>query len=364
MKKLNCNPGNYRCGNICISKNKKCRGDEIGKAGSDLINTHVSLIESLGTEAKKYYDSSTIWPKLADFFGGDEYKAWGLQSYFSVDYKNINRTFYDSTFKPTNEIKIKAEALSEAFDSLPEINKDEIISHYDEKGIKYDGSTVYRGIGNEDPEFFNKFIQSHKENDIIEYPGFTSTSVANPKDSLDRKVDGSWGSKPAQVIIKQKDSTAGKWVDPYKLSKDEGEILYPPGQRFKVEKIEKDEREKLPPRLRDPLLNLFKSKDDGFGIENLSLKDVLGDLSPAEIMTNPELLWIKSLFKKRGSLDITAIDPNTKLKEILTLSSHKGGKSKFYDLASQSLLNTSNISLDEKTNEREIFGAKIYLEEI
>lgn len=250
MRKLNCNPGNYQCGGKCQSNKKKCWRNTSSNS-SDMLNQQLKLISNLSKKfnAKRYYESleeisKSIQPQLQNIFEED-YLAWGLQSYFSEQYKDINRFFYDKSFVPDIDIQMKAEALLEAFDQLKDYSKEEIINHYREKDINYDGSTVYRGMSIENPEFFNYFVNNHEPGSTIEYPSFTSTSVANPNDSKAKKVDGSWGTKPLQIIIKQKDNTNGKWVDPYKKSKDEGEILYPPGQKFKVVSVEKVERQKL-----------------------------------------------------------------------------------------------------------------------
>jgi len=372
MKRLNCNAGNYQCGGKCQPNTNKCPKNLDSGANSivDSVTSGISKINNNIDTLTEYFDNlpeeqREIYPQNLGIFENDV-GALGMQAYFSEDYPLINKYFYDPKYREVapQDIKMKAEAAEIGFKQMPIYSKEEIQEHYSAKGIEYDGATLYRGMAVFDPDFFNDFVNKHEEGSTIEYPSFTSTSVANPNASNQRKVDGGWGNKPIQVVIKQKERTTSKWVDRRKRKKDEGEMLYPPGQRFMVEKVEKVEIEKLPPRLRDPLKDIFKSTDEGFGIDNLSLRAILGGLSPSEIMTNPEFAWIKDLLKKRGLPDLATLDTSTKLKDILALSKHRGGKSSFYAKASQSLLNVGNIQDSERTNEKEILSAKIYLKEV
>lgn len=372
MKKLKCNVGNYQCGGKCQPNSNKCPKSLQSESNSivDTVTKGISKLNNNLDTLTEYFDNlpeeqRVIFEQNIGVFKNDV-GALGMQAYFSEDYPLINKYFYDHKYREIapQDIKMKALAADVGFKQLPNYPIEEIQEHYLAKGIEYDGETLYRGMSIFDPDFFNDFINLHKENSIIEYPSFTSTSVANPNASKERKVDGSWGNKPIQMVIKQKEGTAGKWVDKRKRKKDEGEILYPPGQKFIVEKVGKVEIEKLPPRLRDPLKDIFKPTDEGFGIDNLPISALLGGLSPSEIMTNPEFAWIKDLLKKRGLPDLATLDTNTKLKDILTLSRHKGGKSAFYELASKSLLKTADIKDSERTNEKECISAKIFLREV
>lgn len=79
-------------------------------------------------------------------------------------------------------------------------------------------------------------------------------------------------------------------------------------------------------------------------------------ISFGRVMTNPKFAWIKELLKKRGLPDLATLDANnTKLKDILSLSKHRGGKS---------ILETANIQDFERTNEKECVSAKIFLKEV
>ena len=187
--------------------------------------------------------------------------------------------------------------------------------------------------------------------------------MANPNDSKQKKVDGSWGNKPIQIkIIRKTKNSAGKWVDKRKRSKDEGEILFPPGQRFKVVSIEKVEYEKLPNRLRNPLLDIFKSTSEGFGIENLKLSAILGELKPQELINNPDYSWLLSFLKKNNIISVENWTLNTTIGELFSVAKMRGGKAKFFEEIAKSLL--SQIKEGERTNEMEIFSANIILEEV
>lgn len=372
MRQLNCSQGNYQCGGKCQPNSNKCPKN-LQQESNSIVNTVTKGISKLNNNMEtltEYFgnlpeEQREIFEQNQGIFENDV-GALGMQAYFSEDYPLINKYFYDPKYREVapQDIKMKAEAAEVGFKQLPNHSVEEIQEHYSAKGVEYDGTTVYRGMAVFDPDLFNEFINLHKEGSVIEYPSFTSTSMANPNASKERKVDGGWGAKAIQMEIKQKDGTSGKWVDQRKRKKDEAEILYPPGQRFEVEKVEKVEIEKLPARLRDPLKDIFKSTDEGFGIDNLKLANILGGRPVIEIMTNPEFAWIKYLLKKRGLPDLATLDTNTKLKDILTLSRHKGGKSSFYAKASQSLLNVGNIQDSERTNEKEVLSAKIYLREV
>lgn len=372
MRQLNCNAGNYQCGGKCQPNTNKCP-KKLGNQESlitEKITQNLSKINNNLEILKEYFQSlpienQKIFEQNIGIFENNV-GALGMQAYFSEDYPLINKYFYDLSYREVapQDIKMKAEAAELGFKQMPNYSVEEIQEHYLAKGVEYDGQTVYRGMSIFDPDFFNEFINQHKEGSIIEYPSFTSTSVANPQATNQGKLDGGWSQKKIQITIKQKEKTSGKWVDKRKRSKDEGEILYPPNQRFLVEKVEKVEREKLPSRLREPLLDIFKSTKDGYGLDNLPISAILGGLSPTEILTNPSLLWIKELLKKKGLPDLSTLDINTKLKDILVLSKHKGGKSNFYLKATESLLNIGNILPEERTGEKEVFSAKIYLREV
>lgn len=289
--------------------------------------------------------------------------ALGMQAYFSEKYREINKYFYDEEYKKEapNEIKMLAEGAKIGFEEMPQYSIQEIQEHYKQKGVEYDGRHVYRGVAFYDVNKLNDFVNAHPVGEVIIYPGFTSTSVASPEDSRAKKLNGGWGNKPVQIKIIQKQPTKGKWVDKRKRQKDEGEILYPPNQKFKVLKVETIKEERLPDRLREPLMQLFKPTEEGGGIKNLPLKSILGELSVKKALNSPEYLWFKNLLKKRGLPPIDFWSDDTLLGELLSVSKITGGRIAIYKKIVNSL--KPQVRLDERTYQFDITGAKIILEE-
>src|SRR5574343_461398 len=213
MKKLKCNVGNYQCGGKCQPNNWKCK-KIYSQQLNFILNNSVNLINNSSSQSNNNYlfreindyyqklpeENKLIFPQNVGVFK-DDVAAWGMQAYFSKNYPLINKYFYDDNYRLTAplEIKMMAEAAKYGFNQLPDFSTKEIQDHYREKGINYDGKTLYRGVSNLNPDFFNKYINSHVVGEILEYRSFTSTSVANPNDSKQKKVDGSWGNKPIQI---------------------------------------------------------------------------------------------------------------------------------------------------------------------
>ena len=360
----------YSCGETCIQRTKQCRANTTVSTSENLdkfseaILAHTARKSPTFEEMQKYFsgDDYVIFEQNQGVFK-DKVAAIGIQSYFGIEYQKINRYFYDKDFaenEATEDIRMKAEAAKYGFNQLPSHSIEEIQNHYKEKNVYYDGKSLFRGMSFESQRGLNSFLDMHKEGSIVSYPSFTSTSLANPNDSKDKKVNGNWGSKPVQITIKQKDNTAGKWVDQRKRSVDEGEILFPVGQKFKVVKIEAQTREKLPSRLHDPLQSIFESSSEGKGIKNLPIKAMLGDKTPQEFLDSPDFNYFKPLLKKNLPDHDTWKD--LPISSILRIDKIKGGRFSFMNELVKALSN--QVKPEERTGETEVSSLKIHLEEL
>lgn len=349
-----------KCGKGWISSDKNCHGGKSKQVSkqldtmSELLNNYFSSLSA---------EDSNIFPQNEGIFA-NKANALGMQAYFSEKYREINKYFYDSKYKEEapEEIKMLAEGAKRGFEDMPEYSVQEIQEHYKNKGVEYDGKHTYRGMTFYDVEQLNQFVSAHPEGESIKYPAFTSTSVANPEDSKAKKVNGGWGNKPVQVKIIQKQPSRGKWVDKRKRQKDEGEILYPPEQEFKVVKVETVKEERLPDRLREPLMQLFKPSDEGGGVGSLTLKSVIGEIDPKKLKEYPEYSWLLALMKKRGLPPLDSWSGDTKLSELMSASKMTGGRMGFYQQTVESLRN--QVKREERTNSYDIVSARIILEEI
>lgn len=332
MTKDKCNIGNS-CGRSCISQAKTCNIDFPAKVGD-------------------YLDSKVELP--------------GMAAYFTSDYPAMNRYFYDPESRGDLDPSIEAKALAAQSEigRLPHADEAELQARYAEKGVFYDGQHLYRGMDFQDPDQMIAFLSNHEEGDEIVYAGFTSTTVANP--TMDGgRLDGGWANKNVQIEIEHLPlaQSEAKHVDDLKKKKDEGELLYPPGQKFRVKKVEVlEEEERLPPRLRDPLREVFLSEKDGYGVPNLPLKAILGDKEPMAITQDPEYEWFRNLLKKRGLPPVEEWTPDMKVGDLYSKSKLKGGKVAFFNAAEKAL--RPQVKLEEANGQMDPKKVRIVLKEL
>lgn len=370
-KSKDCQIG-WECGNACISKTKNCpseKGEDISNNIS-LVATLITGLSSSGSKSSRedlnnYFaqlpeEEREIWSVNEGIFS-DLAAAMGIQAYFGSEYPEINKYFYDEEYRKEapEDIKMKAEAAILGFEELPELDKEKLQEEYAKIGVNYDGKHVYRGMTFGSQDALESFLADHKEGEDITYEAFTSTSIANPEDSAGQ-LDGGWGKKPVQIVIEQREDSAGKHVDDRKRSKNEGEILYKPGTTFEVDRIESDEREKLPDRLGKPIESIFTSSEDGGGVKNLPVKTLLGEKSPEAILNDPNYAWFKDMLKKRGLPDISEWD-NLTFGDIFSIGKMKGGK---FFIANE-IINAlqDQVKDNERTGIIEHTNVKIYLKE-
>lgn len=333
--KRECKVGNS-CGKSCIAQNKACSVD--------------------------------FSPRVSEFL--EEWASGnpptGIAAYFTSDYPDMNRWLYDPSSREElgPDIGFKVSALQDELAMLPPPDYSELVARYSSKGVHYDGKHFFRGMDFQDPDRLNQWLDGHIVGDTIEYPAFTSTTVANP-DLDGGKLDGGWANKniQIQIIHKPNGSTSARHMDPFKKRKDEGEMLYPPGQRFRV--VSKEvlvEQERLPSRFREPLLNIFGSQDDGLGIPNLPLKAIAGDKPLSALMTDSEYSWFRDLLKKRGLPPVESWNDNTTLGDVYSKAKLKGGKVSLYNLSETPL--RSQVKPEEATGIMDPKKVRIVLEEV
>lgn len=361
--KLNCKEGNTQCGGKCQPKRYKCPSAKSAKVSS-AIDKLISLLD----EAQKleflndYFADTPIFEQNEGIFKTQAGVA-GMQAYFSGDYPLINRVLYDKEYaqEADQDIKFKAMAAIIGFEEMERKDDDYIKERYAAKGVEYDGINLYRGMSFGSYDSFGKYIEElEAERDEIEFKSFTSSTLASPEKN---SLDGGWEHKSVQIVIKKKkgEECAAKWVDERKRSKDEGEFLYPPGSKFRVVELEKETQERLPERLNKPLQKLWVSREDGGGPENLSMKDILGDLGPEAIMDNPEYAAFKAVLRKR-KLPPMETWPDLLLKDVFSMAGLKGGRFAVMGLIVSALSN--QVKPEEKTGLFDVVSAKIVLEEL
>jgi hypothetical protein len=261
----------------------------------------------------------------------------GLKAYLSSEYWDMNLYLYDSSSRKRLDPSIKKKILSlkKTLKDLPPPCEEYLHSRY---SGKYDGKHLFRGVDFYNPEKMISFLERHRSKDVVVYPSFTSTTC-----SLSPELDGNWRSKRVQIEIKHlplKESKA-RHIDPFKRKRDEGELLYPPGQKFKVKKVEViEERERLPDYFRERLYVKWS---------DLTLQSVLGDRT----LDDPDYFWLKPLIKSE-------VSPDTKIADLKLR--FKGGRIAFLNQAEGSL--RRQVRDSERTKKMDPTKARIFLEEL
>lgn len=363
-----------KCGKGWISRDKKCSKDasESASKSLDLFSNAVEAGAASAAqtqqvapnidELNKYFEDGEIFSQNVGIFKTIA-GAMGIQAYFSSEYPEINKFFYDKDYREneaTEDIKMKANAAVIGFEELPTHTKEEIQEYYKNIGVDYDKETLYRGLSFSSQDQLEAFLSTHKENSDIVYEAFTSTTLANPASAVG-KVDGGWSRKPIQITIKQKENTAGKWVDERKHSKNEAEILFNAGTKFRVAKVESDERERLPARLQDPIQDIFGKEDEGLGLKTLPISALIGEKSPQAILEDESFAFFKQFIKKKG-IPPASEWHNLTFKDIFSISNMKGGKFLIANEIIKAL--QDQVKPNEHTGIIEHSNVKIYLEEL
>ena len=260
-----------------------------------------------------------------------------LPAYFTSAHRDINLALLGKT------LDIGALSMVE-----PMVRELATLPSPDSEGLSalypsYDGEHLWRGLALP-PEDLEIFMEQHREGEVVTYPTFTSTTVISPS-----QTRYGYGNRPLQLRIKHLKPTKAKHVDPYKKSKDEGELLFAPNSSFRV--VSRTVTSTIPSV--KPLRKVFGSTSEGLGIANLTLGEMIQDRSLEDLLSSEDYCWFRALLKK-GAIPLERCSENATVGELYSPSKLKGGKAAFYYAAAQCL----------KSEELEPYSVRIHLEEI
>lgn len=169
-----------------------------------------------------------------------------LAAYLNGAFYDMNKPLWDTSKPPRDGIMATNQLAASALAKLPRASKANIAKIIEDRiaegKVKYKKSEKYNG-----QDTFNRFMtlpvkgveafaEKYKEGEIIAEEVFLATT------HLDEKAEGMKSfarNANVQYKIKPKlDGTGnGRYVDHFKTKMKEGELLFPPGTRFKVNKV-------------------------------------------------------------------------------------------------------------------------------
>jgi hypothetical protein len=127
-------------------------------------------------------------------------------------------------------------AASNALKKLPNLNTNEINKRF--SGYRLQDNTLIRHMQISE-ELLSGFLGQHREGDNITYNSFTSSTVFADDDATPNLERFSRYANVKMIIKRLGDKeSSGRLVDHFKNRAVEGEVLFPPGTTFKVEKVE------------------------------------------------------------------------------------------------------------------------------
>lgn len=94
----------------------------------------------------------------------------------------------------------------------------------------YEGSVVRR-VALDTPEEMAEFFRQHQVGEIVEWRGFASASISNP-----------WQAMSGQALVHISGIKTGRDVSLIAKYSFEGEVIFPPGARVRVLRVETDRR--------------------------------------------------------------------------------------------------------------------------
>lgn len=249
----------YKCGNSCISVKKQCRiefpmGVSVSLDGSATFltvkksnpfdkpsNADLKILkDTLKKQGAK--TKAKIKKFMADGLTEEEAMGVALWISFSNDYTHMNRVIYnpESIGEPMTKFdKLGFTANYYAFEGLsklPKFDENEVKSlgkergHNAEEFLPSRKTTRALGIPMEN---LDNFLEKYKKGEVITENTFFATSVLK---------DNPFESNFTYNITMKKEGTNGVSLDKYKNKVFEGEVIFPPGQKFKVKKIKKSDR--------------------------------------------------------------------------------------------------------------------------
>ncbi len=145
---------------------------------------------------------------------------------------------------------------TKALKALPALSRDALKEEY--KDYEIDTEKFRRYMFLPEGSALNNFLKDHKPGETIEYHSFQSCTVF-PKEDATPEIAAFSESANVKYTLTRKEDTQAKAMDKFKNQAIEGEVLYPPGTKFKVTKVEEVKSEKFDFY---PFSSISKSKKD------------------------------------------------------------------------------------------------------
>lgn len=129
-----------------------------------------------------------------------------------------------------------------ALRELPSLSRETLKERY--KDYDIDTEKFHRYMSLPEGDVLDGFLKEHKSGDTIEYHSFQSYTVFKKEDATPNLAQFSKGAN-VKYTLSRKEDTQAKAVDHFKNKAVEGEVLYPPGTKFKISKVEEEKFDKI-----------------------------------------------------------------------------------------------------------------------
>jgi hypothetical protein len=129
-----------------------------------------------------------------------------------------------------------------ALRELPSLSREALRERY--KDYDIDTEKFHRYMTLPEGDVLDGFLKEHKSGDTIEYHSFQSYTVFKKEDATPNLAQFS-KSANVKYTLSRKENTQAKAVDHFKNKAVEGEVLYPPGTKFKISKVEEEQFDKI-----------------------------------------------------------------------------------------------------------------------
>ena len=162
------------------------------------------------------------------------------------DIDNLNSQIATTENRSSEEFTKQYIALdvgaANALKALPELSRDVLKERY--KDYDIDTEKFHRYMNLPEGDILEGFLKDHKPGETIEYHSFQSYTVFKKEDATPNIAQFS-KSANIKYTLERKENTQAKAVDHFKNKAVEGEVLYPPGTKFEVSKVEEEKFDKV-----------------------------------------------------------------------------------------------------------------------
>ena len=239
-----------------------------GKLSSDTkknINDYMAWMHSFSGEIKNYGTTENSkrairlkQQRILDEMGEDlPESALGLAAYlhghpfgkmngvlWRKDIDNLDKQISEQEGRSSDEFTKQYIALdvgaANALEKLPQLSQKALEERY--KGYEIDTDSFHRYMTLPEGDVLKGFLADHKPGETIEYHSFQSYTVFKKEDATPNIAQFSKSANVKYTLSRRKDTQA-KAVDHFKSKAVEGEVLYAPGTKFKITKVEEEQSE-------------------------------------------------------------------------------------------------------------------------